>query len=270
MNQNRLEGGKRLKGLAKENEPLRPLISIITSTYNADRFLHRTIQSIRAQSYANFEWIVVDGGSTDETVFILNQNEEIVDYWISEKDKGIYDAWNKAINLANGEWVCFVGADDYFASGNILAEMAAVAVQDADIDLICGKAALVDPNGNTIRIWGGAWDWGGHKRYQKIAHPGMMHRKKLFEKFGAFNTAYRIAGDYDFLLRLGPGIKASFINRALVCNGNEGVSRAKLNDVLSETRLIQMRHPNIGAILAARNYVIAWAKIFVKKMLLVH
>jgi hypothetical protein len=262
------EGGLRLKGVKKETQPGRPLITIITATYNSSKWLPHEIKSIREQSYDNIEWIVIDGASTDRTVDILKENEDIVDYWLSEPDTGIYDAWNKGIDAAKGEWICFLGSDDYFAENGVLSEM--VAVSDADVDLISGRSILVDASGKVVRLRGGPWDWNRHKFYQQVAHPGMLHRKTLFDKFGKFNPSYRIAGDYEFLLRIGTQPKAYFLNKNLVCIGNEGVSHTELAVVFGETRLIQKLHRQVGVAHANLNYAIAWTKIIIKKLLCVH
>ena len=102
-----LQGGLRLHGEEKHTRAGLPLITIITATYNAAQYLPRTIKSIREQTYENIEWIIIDGNSTDETIELIQQNEDVIDYWMSEPDAGIYDAWNKGISLARGEWIAF-------------------------------------------------------------------------------------------------------------------------------------------------------------------
>ena len=98
--------------MKKNKKSDQPFISIITSTYCAAACLPRVIESIRAQTFDDFEWIVIDGASTDDTVDILRQNEDVIDYWMRESDKGIYDAWNKGLPHVRGTWVLFLGADD--------------------------------------------------------------------------------------------------------------------------------------------------------------
>lgn len=105
-------GGRRLQAEAGGSQPARPLISVITVTLNAAATLERTIRSVIEQSFDNIEYLIVDGGSTDATLEILSRYDARIDYWISEPDRGIYDAMNKAVGLARGQWLYFLGADD--------------------------------------------------------------------------------------------------------------------------------------------------------------
>lgn len=108
------EGGLRTQGYFKKSYDDKPLISIITVVYNGEKYLEETIQSVINQTYDNVEYIIIDGGSTDGTLNIIRKYEHIIDYWISEKDNGIYDAMNKGLHLASGEWINFMNAGDTF------------------------------------------------------------------------------------------------------------------------------------------------------------
>jgi glycosyltransferase involved in cell wall biosynthesis len=109
---NSRSAGTRLKGLRKYSSPNTPLISIIIVVLNGKKDIQKAIQSVVEQSYHNIEFIVIDGGSTDGTLEILSKYNDQIDFWISEKDSGIYDAMNKALQFSNGEWILFLGADD--------------------------------------------------------------------------------------------------------------------------------------------------------------
>src|SRR5882757_1455688 len=106
--------------------PDAPLISIVTSTYNAAAGLPYTMRSIFRQTSLDYEWIVIDGGSTDGTVDLLKQYQDMPLFWISEKDRGIYDAWNKACRIARGQWLIFLGAGDELASASVLEEISEI------------------------------------------------------------------------------------------------------------------------------------------------
>jgi Glycosyl transferase family 2 len=111
-----LEGGLRTKGIHKSGTSNRPLTSVITIVFNGEEKLAQTIQSVINQNHDNFEYIIIDGGSTDKTLEIIREYESLIDYWISEKDSGIYDAMNKGIDLANGQWLSFMNCADLFYS----------------------------------------------------------------------------------------------------------------------------------------------------------
>ena len=108
------EGGLRTKGYFKKSYDDKPMISIITVVFNGEKYLEQTIQSVINQTYDNVEYILIDGGSTDGTVDIIKKYGVQIDYWISESDSGIYDAWNKGLSLATGDIIGFCNADDFY------------------------------------------------------------------------------------------------------------------------------------------------------------
>ncbi|BAY12876.1 glycosyltransferase family 2 protein [Calothrix sp. NIES-2098] len=110
------EGGLRTKGLFKKSTNNKPLISVITAVFNGEKYLEQTIQSVINQSYENVEYIIIDGGSSDKTIEIIKQYENELDYWVSEPDLGISDAFNKGLNLAKGDFINFINSDDLFFS----------------------------------------------------------------------------------------------------------------------------------------------------------
>jgi glycosyltransferase involved in cell wall biosynthesis len=191
-----------------------PLVSIITSTFNAVTHLPAAIESIQSQNYQNFEWIIIDACSNDGTVDLIKQHEDVIDYWISEPDKGIYEAWNKGLAVAQGEWVCFLGADDSLMP-NAISDMLAYQKQSAEqFDFICGRVEMYDGN-KLLRTIGRPWDWIIFKQYMCVAHTGALHRRSYFERYGEFDTTFRISGDYELLLRSGETLKAGFISKVI-------------------------------------------------------
>lgn len=184
-----------------------PLVSIVTATFNAARELPFTVRSIAAQRGASFEWVVVDGGSSDGTTALLARNEPLVARWISEPDRGIYDAWNKGCGLARGDWLLFVGAGDELAAEDTLARMAPqLAAAHPAHDLVYGKLRYVsaigrrelDEAGAPWEELRGRWQLG---RPALPPHGALFHHRSLFEAGRRFDTRYRIAGDAEFLLR---------------------------------------------------------------------
>lgn len=183
-----------------------PIITIITSTYNVVQDLHWTIDSIREQTYPNLQWIIADGASTDGTVEMLEANSGLIDYWFSEPDMGIYDAWNKALEHVKGDWVQFIGAGDELYETNTL-EKVASHLKDAypNYELVYGQVVhLLEKNREVLYVSGEPW-----KNYQKKweglrpklpVQTGIFHHIDLF-KDERFNTNYKIIADCVFLLK---------------------------------------------------------------------
>ena len=236
----RLEGGRQLRGGNKINNNENPLVTVITSTFNAALHLPNAARSIREQTYHHVEWIVIDGGSKDETLDVLRQNEGAIDYWISEPDQGIYDAWNKGLRLARGEWICFLGADDQFMPDAIESMLDVVNESPAPLDLVSGKVQLYT---GTVqrRTIGKPWTWEKFRKYMCVAHVGAMHNAAFFKRYGPFDSTFRIAGDYELLLRAGPSLKAGFVNKVLVRMEMGGISNQD-TAVFRETFRARLKH----------------------------
>jgi glycosyltransferase involved in cell wall biosynthesis len=182
------------------------LITVVTSTLNASDALPYTIASLRRQIGCNFEWIVVDGASTDGTIELLEDNEDLIDLWVSEPDGGIYDAWNKACAEAQGEWLLFIGAGDEIAAPDVLATMARHLAKVAPGRLLVyGKVQYLSPVGRQpLDVVGepweamrGRWELG---RPALPPHAAVFHRRTLISGSAPFNPALRIAGDARLLL----------------------------------------------------------------------
>lgn len=241
-----------------------PLVSIVIVVLNGKEFLQNVIDSITLQDYENKELIILDGGSNDGTVEVIQENEKDIKYWKSEKDRGIYHAWNKALLLAKGEYICFLGADDQYADARSLSAMVSkINVADKP-DLISAKFSLMGNAGEVIATKGERWNWQRMKKWMIVAHPGLLHHKTLFERFGAFNESYKIAADYEFLLRLNKDVKALHLEQVAVLMGSNGVSNTNVLIVLGETLEIQLAHKEIKNLSAYYNYVIAILKSFLR------
>jgi glycosyltransferase involved in cell wall biosynthesis len=220
-------------------------VSIVVAVLDGSATLQRCLDSIAGQDYPDKELIVIDGGSTDGTLALLEKNEKVIAHWETGSDRGIYSAWNKALERATGRWICFVGADDYYLDATALGEMAALGIAE-DADLVCGKVWYVDGRGERQFVHGRPWSWERMKRRHSVSHTGMLHRTRLFERHGRFDEGLRIAGDYEFLLRLGPGARAAFLDRAYLAMGNAGVSTSNSLETMREVRRVQAGHPEIG------------------------
>jgi len=185
-------------------ERSQPHISIVVSVRNGAATLQQCIDSVAKQTYPARELIVIDGGSSDGTVEILRRNAAQLAYWVSEPDRGIYHAWNKALEQARGEWICFLGADDYLWSSDAL-ERIATALVDAypPSRVVYGQVAVVNDDGKEVARAGEEWAT-LKPRFRQIMclpHTGLMQHRSLFELHGKFDESFRIGGDYELLLR---------------------------------------------------------------------
>ncbi len=205
-----------------------PLVTVIVAVFNGEATLERCLESISSQIYPKKEVIVIDGGSTDRTIDILRRNSHKISYWESKPDKGIYHAWNKAIAKSHGDWICFLGADDYFWSNTVLSDCMVVARRIyPKVRVIYGRIALVRGDGSLIRFIGAPWEQTKNrfKQLSSIPHPGLLCHRKVFEERGKFDESFRISGDYEFLLRELLEREAHFMPDLIsVGMGNGGIS----------------------------------------------
>lgn len=226
-----------------------PVISIVVATYNNHTTLQQCIDSVVRQTYPHKELIVIDGGSSDGTVDLLKANQQAIAYWVSEPDRGIYHAWNKAVLRARGEWICFLGADDFIWDECVLARIAGQLVSlPPKIRVVYGQIMLLNGRGEQLYAVGGPWER-LKKRFQNsmcIPHPGMMHRRSLFEQYGGFDESFRIAGDYELLLRELKTADAVFVPELVTVGMRQGEGAsshpASTLQVLHETRRAQRMH----------------------------
>ena len=219
-----------------------PLITVITVVYNGERFLEKTILSVIDQSYQNFEYIVIDGGSTDQTLNIIQQYAGKIDYWVSESDSGISDAMNKGVVKAKGDYLVFIHADDYLLDKHSLAKASQYFDDQHDVfacAILYGKAFKANlPRG--LNLW----------TYFKtgIYHQGVFCKRKVFEKVGLFDSEFNISMDYDFFLRVyKAGIKAKTCPMFLTVMRETGISSQRQNwadviKILGEEKRIHSKH----------------------------
>jgi glycosyltransferase involved in cell wall biosynthesis len=201
-----------------------PLISIITVVYNGAATLEKTIQTVLAQTYDSFEYIIVDGGSTDGTLAILDTYRAHIAKYVSEPDKGVYDAMNKGIRMASGHWLFFLGADDILYDNEVLASVAG-ALGDGPLapppDLLYGN--VVSPS------YKGIYD--GQFTFEKllsknISHQAIFYKRQLFDRIGNYNLHYKAYADWAFNIRCfaDQGIRTAYLDRVVAEFGEGGIS----------------------------------------------
>ena len=181
-------------------------ISLVSVTFNSEVTLNDTIESVLNLSYPNVEYIIVDGLSTDNTVGVIREYEPRFNgrlKWVSEKDTGLYDAMNKGIRMATGNIVGIINSDDFYHRTDVIAKVAD-AFQDGTIQAVYGDIRFVNPENldKTVRYYSSRNFSPRYFRYGFMpAHPTFFTYRKYFEEFGYYKTDYRIAADYELLIR---------------------------------------------------------------------
>lgn len=179
-------------------------LSLITTTFNSANTLLDTIQSVRSQGINELEYIIVDGGSTDGTLELIQNNRDVISKFISEPDNGIYDAINKGIAIATGEVVGLIHSDDFFASNQVLGKVIE-AFSDQDVDALYGDLQYVDRTDSTkvVRNWKSKpYSDGLFEQGWMPAHPTFYLRRQYFKQFGVYDTDFYTSADYELMLRM--------------------------------------------------------------------
>ncbi|NOR69327.1 MAG: glycosyltransferase [Methylomarinum sp.] len=189
------QGGLRTNGYFKTNKVDIPLISVITIVYNGDKYIEQTINSVIGQSYNNVEYIIIDGGSTDGTLDVVRKYEKQIDYWVSEPDKGISDAFNKGISLCTGEIIGIINADDWYENDSF----EAISDNIKKYDVLYGDMIFWNERGekNSPVV-----DHNKLKRNMTLCHPSCFIKRSIYKKYGMYDNEYRYAMDYNLLLNL--------------------------------------------------------------------
>ena len=151
-------------------------ISVITATYNSGVYLEDSIKSVIQQKDDNLEYIIIDGGSKDNTVDIIKKYSQYISYWVSERDNGIYDAWNKGVKKATGDWILFIGGDDFLKPDAIKLYRDFIVSNNISKDClyISSKMELIDEQKKLIRVMGWAWEWD-----ESFGHGDVEYRERV-------------------------------------------------------------------------------------------
>ena len=221
-----------------------PKFSIITVTYNAGAVLEDTIQSVITQTYRNVEYIIVDGGSKDHTLDIINRYREHIHTLVSEPDKGLYDAMNKGIRLATGDYLCFLNAGDELHEDDTLQLMGHSITGTELPDVLYGETAIVDEEGHFLRMRRLSapenLNWKSFKDGMLVCHQAFFPRRELAEPY---DLRYRFSADFDWCIRI---MKKSHTlhntHLTLIDYLNEGMTTRNHRASLHERFRIMCRH----------------------------
>ncbi len=221
------EGGLRTQGYFKTSLESKPLITVVTVVFNGEQFLEETIQSVVNQSYDNVEYIIIDGGSTDGTLDIIRKYEHAIDYWVSEKDTGIYDAMNKGLELATGYWVNFMNGGDSFYTSQALSFVFSdksygdvqIVYGNHEVQYSSGRQRMVK-SGQVKNLWKGS----------QFCHQATFVNAN-YHKSHHFNLCTKIVADFEFFyLAWKEGVKFIAFEETLATFKAGGVSDVKRID----------------------------------------
>ena len=218
-----------------------PLVTIITVVFNGEQHIEKTIQSIIYQNYSNIEYIIVDGSSSDGTVDIIKKYDDYISFWKSEQDSGIYDAMNKGLSLAHGDWLNFMNAGDQFASNESVANF--MESSSAEKSIVFSDILLVDNNCSESEII-----QKGLKEYffyRNICHQSIFYNLKKIKNLMHYNLKYKIAADFDLLMRIYITDSLNFSsknNHFDIKYLDGGLSSISCHERLDERRDILMEH----------------------------
>ena len=241
-------------------------ISVVTVARNARQSILATLRSVQRQSYPHIEHIVIDGLSMDGTQEIIEANRQRIATFVSERDSGIYDAMNKGIQLATGDVIGFLNADDVFHNDNVVEEIAG-AFERKSPDLVYGDVVFVDSknDGRLTRHYSSKRFHPGRLAYGWMpAHPTLYVKRALYERYGLMKTDYEIAADFEFIARVfqSGSVAAEYLDRVLVVMQTGGKSTRGLKSTIAINREIRRacRENNIST-----NYFMIYSK-YVEKL----
>jgi glycosyltransferase involved in cell wall biosynthesis len=214
--------------------------TIIIATYNAQDHIENTIKSVINQDYKNFELVIVDGGSTDGTLEIINNFSSLISHMISEKDKGIYDAWNKGVKMSSKEWILFLGSGDTLTPGSLNRYSDYLGNEIKKLQFVSSRINLVNSDGRITRVVGKAWHWNYFRKYMCTSHVAALHNRSLYKEYGYYDSNLRIVGDYELLLRAKEKLSTGFVDSVQANMLVGGVSN-NLNS-LRETLAVKIKN----------------------------
>jgi glycosyltransferase involved in cell wall biosynthesis len=235
------QGGLRTSKLNTKTPEKLPLLSIVTVVRNCEQFLEQTILNIIGQNLENVEYIIIDGNSTDRTLDIIRKYDDKISYWISEPDNGIYDAMNKGISLANGEWLNFMNAGDEFNNSEVVEKVVAQ-ISNKDADIVYGDVIALNPIYNTeilVRARSVRDIWKG----MIFSHQACFIKTEILRN-NLFDTRYQLASDYNQILSLYLDHSSFFYIPIIVSKVRiGGLSYSNSRTLMEEAMIVHSRRP---------------------------
>jgi len=203
---------------------LSPQITVVIATLNAATTIHQCLKSVIEQTANSIEIVVIDGGSEDDTQAIVQNFGDKISYFVSQEDRGVYEAFNKGIKASHGEWIMFLGSDDFLHNSKSIEEILTFVTTQAVTERIVYGQVLVQNENLKSSLFGKPWEESRKefRQFMSIPHVGMLHHRTLFEQYGGFNETFKIAGDYEFLNRVLVTDRALFVPGVIVAEHRSG------------------------------------------------
>lgn len=252
-----------------------PLISIITVCRNAVAGIEQTIVSVLSQQYPHIEYILIDGASTDGTVDIIRTYESRLTYWQSRPDRGISHAFNLGLEQANGDWIVYLNAADFFVDTLVIGQMVPYLREHGNADVVYGQVELVsspqeDQPFPFDRILGREWSWRIFRLYNMIPHQAAFTNQHYFARVGNFDENCTSSVDYEHYLRGGKNLKAVFVPLKISKMKLGGMSNRHLISSLQEYRKAQVSNQALSPWIASLNYyyriISYYGRLFLHKL----
>lgn len=218
-------------------------ISIITVVFNNEKTIKAALNSVLGQTYKDIEYIIIDGKSKDNTVSIIKEYENKLGYFISEKDFGIYDAMNKGIKAATGDVIGILNSDDLYQDSTVLDRVMTQFIQNPALDIVYGDLVYVksDNVDKVVRNWkSNAYYTNFFENGNVPPHPSLFVKKKVYEEAGLFNLDFKLAADYEFMLRIFKKhtFKSKYINKIIVKMRLGGATNQSFSNIKKQNKEI--------------------------------
>jgi glycosyltransferase involved in cell wall biosynthesis len=226
-------------------------ISIITVVYNNEKTISDAMNSVISQNYGNIEYIVIDGGSTDNTVNLINQHKDKLSYFVSEKDKSLYDGMNKGILASTGDVIGILNSDDLYQDSNVIKEVMEQFNNNLDLDILYGNLVYVknEDINKVIRYWKSKSYYSHFFENGNVPpHPALFVRKTVYNEVGLFNLNYKLAADYELMLRMlrKNNFNTKYINRLIVKMRLGGATNQSFTNIVNQNDEILKAWKNNG------------------------
>jgi len=233
-----------------------PLISVVTVVRNGEAVIDRCIESVVAQKIPGLEYIVINGASTDSTLARIQGWRDEISTVVSETDKGLYDAMNKGLRLARGRYIHFLNADDRYVAPDTLRQM----LPCLDEDTVCYGAMIYQEEDGRQRRLGSPFSWERELMESHIPQPTLFVPTKLYREIGEFDLQYRIAADYDMVLRLARRYPVRFVDQPVTLMMAGGISYMQMGRTFKEAARVSVSHgrPVAAAYLTYLRHMFTW------------